>query len=1017
MNRTECSLNLRRHRDALGRLAVAFATLAFVALPATAQVTYQYAGNPFTLFSCGGNSDCSTPGPNANTSYTASDVVNGTLTLNSALPPNLSSQDVSGLPGFQISLNDGHQTMTARSGYTGGFNAKVSTDSFGNITGWVFVVNCCFYPNNGIATANDPSGGVFDQAVLSAASYSYPNTPYNLGLNFNSPGTWSPATGGGPSGTAARTIMTGSAFGLPDTPQDLITGADGKTNTTSWNFIIPSGWSYARGTIIANGLQAGAYSSTSGPCSAQSGTCGVGAGRGIAYRSWSNTSNSSLSFQVNAVLEGEFQNSSGTANAGIYVFDATAFANAISGSGLQTPEFLLNGSTLPALAGGAGLSLANLVPSSAVLLNDFRTLTGPANQLLNVPIATTFVTVGPQESITLVFDVSAYAPGFSTVNFASTLAPSPTLPLFTDASGNAVSQLIALGPSTPPSATPASLTLTPATASIPAGTSGTVTATVTDSNGNPVPNAIVFFAFNSGPNIGPAGPISTDANGHAVFTYTDNGGAGTDVIQATLGTLTATPVSITWTAPGPLDHIVLSPATATINPGASQIYSAAAFDRFNNSIGDVTSQTVFSIALDGSCTAASCSASVPGSHTVTGSYSGKTAQATLLVNALQTPVMTWASPAAIVFGTALGATQLNATANVPGTFVYTPPSGMVLGAGTQLLSVVFTPTNTASYTTAAASVNLLVNKATPVINWATPAPITAGTPLSGTQLNATANVAGSFVYAPTAGTVLSAGNQTLSANFTPADSTDYTTATAQVTLAVNSGGKTTPVINWATPAPISYGIPLNSIQLNASANVAGTFAYHPSAGTILAGGTQTLSVTFTPTNTTAYNSATASVMLQVNKATPPVLWLPLPIIYGIPLGPLQLDALTYVPGKFTYTPAAGSILPAGQQKLSATFLPNDTTDYVSVTVHATLLVLPATPVITWPTPAPITVSTPLGATQLDARANVPGTFVYSPSAGTKLPAGTDDLVVTFTPTDRANYQVAKAEVDITVKSK
>ena len=46
-----------------------------------------------------------------------------------------------------------------------------------------------------------------------------------------------------------------------------------------------------------------------------------------------------------------------------------------------------------------------------------------------------------------------------------------------------------------------------------------------------------------------------------------------------------------------------------------------------------------------------------------------------------TPTITWPAPANIVSGTALGVTQLNATANVPGTLVYMPASGSVLGEG------------------------------------------------------------------------------------------------------------------------------------------------------------------------------------------------------------------------------------------------------------------------------------------------------------------------------------------------
>lgn len=153
-----------------------------------------------------------------------------------------------------------------------------------------------------------------------------------------------------------------------------------------------------------------------------------------------------------------------------------------------------------------------------------------------------------------------------------------------------------------------------------------------------------------------------------------------------------------------------------------------------------------------------------------------------------------------------------------------------------------------------------VSKANPVITWATPAPITYGTALSGTQLNATASVGGNFIYSPASGAVLTAGTQTLSVTFTPTDTNDYAIATATVQLVVN---KATPIITWPTPAPISYGTPLSSTQLDATANVAGTFVYTPAAGTVLAAGTQTLSVTFTPTLSVDYNSATAQVTLQV----------------------------------------------------------------------------------------------------------------------------------------------------------
>jgi hypothetical protein len=90
----------------------------------------------------------------------------------------------------------------------------------------------------------------------------------------------------------------------------------------------------------------------------------------------------------------------------------------------------------------------------------------------------------------------------------------------------------------------------------------------------------------------------------------------------------------------------------------------------------------------------------------------------------------------------------------------------------------------ANSATATASFSLTVDPETPTIAWATPAAMPYGTALSATQLDATASVPGTFAYCPAAGTVLTAGTQTLSVAFSPTDTTDYTTATASVTLTV-----------------------------------------------------------------------------------------------------------------------------------------------------------------------------------------------------------------------------------------
>jgi len=78
--------------------------------------------------------------------------------------------------------------------------------------------------------------------------------------------------------------------------------------------------------------------------------------------------------------------------------------------------------------------------------------------------------------------------------------------------------------------------------------------------------------------------------------------------------------------------------------------------------------------------------------------------------------------------------------------------------------------------------------------------------------------------------------------------------------------QTNPIITWATPAPITYGTALSSNQLDATANVPGSFAYNPTNGAVLNAGTNTLSVIFTPVNKADYKSVTNTVSLVVLPA-------------------------------------------------------------------------------------------------------------------------------------------------------
>ena len=294
--------------------------------------------------------------------------------------------------------------------------------------------------------------------------------------------------------------------------------------------------------------------------------------------------------------------------------------------------------------------------------------------------------------------------------------------------------------------------------------------------------------------------------------------------------------------------------------------------------------------------------------------------------AKSTPAISWSAPAPIPCGTPLSDAQLNASASVPGTFVYTPGAGDQLRVGRHTLSVTFNPTDTAGYTEAKATVVVTVNKSVPAIAWPTPAPITYGTRLSKTHLDARASVPGTFAYTPGEGAVLAAGTHTPVVTFTPTDSAAYTSARAAVSLTVN---KADPAVMWETPAQIPDGTPLTFAQLNAAASVPGTFVYTPAVGQTLPVGKHLLSAVFTPMDTENYTTVQATVSIAVTKAMPTTIrWeTPAAIPYGSALSATQLNATSLVPGTFVYSPAAGDVLIPGRHKLYVAFTPADTMKY------------------------------------------------------------------------------------------
>ncbi len=363
------------------------------------------------------------------------------------------------------------------------------------------------------------------------------------------------------------------------------------------------------------------------------------------------------------------------------------------------------------------------------------------------------------------------------------------------------------------------------------------------------------------------------------------------------------------------------------------------------------------------------------------------------------------TPRQLFTAASITSNQLNATANVPGTFAYTPTNGIVLNAGTNILSVVFTPTDTVDYSSATNTVNLVVSHASLTVTAANTSRIygQANPVFTGTITGVTDgdNVTATFTCSATAGST--AGTYTITPTLVdPNDrETNYAVSLVNGTLTVS---KAFGIVTWTNPASIIYGAPLSSNQLNATANVPGSFAYAPTNGIVLNSGTNILSVVFTPTDTVDYSNATNSVNLIISLASLTVTAANANRVYG-QANPIFAGTIAGVTNGDSITAAFGCSAttgsPVGPYVIASSLTdPKDRqTNYSVSLVNGTLTVGQAVSTLVWTNPVPIIYGAPLTFGQLNARANVPGSFAYTPTNGAVLNSGTNVLSVIFTPTD------------------
>lgn len=177
---------------------------------------------------------------------------------------------------------------------------------------------------------------------------------------------------------------------------------------------------------------------------------------------------------------------------------------------------------------------------------------------------------------------SFWAGDFGTNNFYRFNIATGAVEVGPIASGGALFGLCLKGEIT---AAVGNIVLTPPTAQNEAGTSHTVTATVT-SAGIPLPGGLVSFSVIAGPNTGEVSnpntgecsansDCTTDSNGQVSWTYTSNGSAGTDTIQACFndaGTTKCATAEKTWIVSN-ADLSITKTGSAFVQSGASITYN------------------------------------------------------------------------------------------------------------------------------------------------------------------------------------------------------------------------------------------------------------------------------------------------------------------------------------------------------------------------------------------------------------------------------------------------------------
>ncbi len=329
--------------------------------------------------------------------------------------------------------------------------------------------------------------------------------------------------------------------------------------------------------------------------------------------------------------------------------------------------------------------------------------------------------------------------------------------------------------------------------------------------------------------------------------------------------------------PGALSNVTVSPSgPQTVNQGGTLQFSTQGFDAFGNSVSITPTWSVVSGTGTGSIDSSGLfTAGNAGTVTVRAASNAITGDSGTITIPKQDQTITFGALADKTYGDSDFTISANASSGLPVTFSVTGNCSII--DSTINITLVGNCTVTAhqvgdgNYNQAPdvpQSFNITPKNLDVTANGQSKT-VGQNFTFTGAEFLATGLVSGDSVTSVTltsdgAGAEAAIGTYPI----VPSDAVgtglnNYSISYHAGTFTVND--KLMPSITWPTPADITYLTALDATQLNASADVPGTFTYTPVAGTVLNGGDNILHVDFVPDNTAAYNNASKDVHVNVTK--------------------------------------------------------------------------------------------------------------------------------------------------------